>query len=98
MALWLQPFEGHLYASIYIDGEYIESVPLQEDLNQIDIKTQYGVNVLTIIDNKAYISDADCGYKQCINTGAIMRTSQAIVCAPHGLVIKIEDEKSIEGR
>ena len=95
---WVQPFEGQLYACIYIDGEYIESIPLQEELNQVDIATPYGENVLIIINNKAYIKESDCGYEQCVKKGAISRPMQSIVCAPHGLVITVEDETKIKGK
>lgn len=81
---------------MYIDGELIESIPLTEELNQIDINTQYGTNTLIILDNKAYINESNCKYKQCVNKGAISRPSQIIVCAPHSLIIKIEDEKHLK--
>lgn len=92
---WFSPFEGQLYACIYIDGEFIESIPLQEELLQEEIKTQYGTNVLMILDNKVYIKESDCTYQQCVNSGSISRPAQAIVCAPHSLVITIEDAESV---
>lgn len=96
--LWMQPFEGQLYACVYIDGEFIEGEPLQTTLNQIDIKTQYGTNVLVILNNRAYVKDTDCGYAQCVNKGYISRPTESIVCAPHGLVITIEDERSLKDK
>ncbi|MEX1377353.1 MAG: NusG domain II-containing protein [Eubacteriales bacterium] len=98
IVFWVQPFEGQLYASVYIDGEYIESIPLEQDINQVDLVTPYGENILIILNNKAYIKEADCGYEQCVNRGAISRPMQSIVCAPHGLVITIEDEKMIKDK
>ena len=98
IVFWLVPFEGQLYACIYIDGEFVESIPLETELNEVEIKTQYGINSLIILDNKAYIDYTDCGYEQCADKGAISRPAQCIVCAPHGLLITIEDAKSIEER
>ena len=95
--LWQQPFEGDLYACVYIDGEFIERIPLQTELETVEIKTQYGTNVLMILDNKVYMKESDCKYLQCVNTGSISRPSQSIVCAPHGLIITIEDAISAEG-
>ena len=94
LVFWMNPFEGQLYACVYIDGEFIEALPLQEDLEEVEITTQYGTNTLIILGNKVCIDESDCSYQQCVNSGFISRPSQSIVCAPHGLVVTIEDEKN----
>lgn len=98
LVFWQQPFEGQLYACVYIDGEFVEAIPLQEDLKTIEMKTQYGTNTLMILDNKVYMDETDCELEQCKNSSSISRVSQSIVCAPHGLVITIEDQRSIEDK
>jgi len=98
LIFWQKPFEGQLYACVYIDGEFVEAIPLQKELETIEMKTQYGTNTLLILDDKVYMDETDCGYEQCINSASISRPYQSIVCAPHGLVITIEDKKSIEGK
>ncbi len=98
VVFWLKPFEGQLYASVYIDGEFIEAIPLQEELSETEIKTQYGTNTIMILDDKVYINESDCTYQQCVASGSISRISQSLVCAPHSLVVTIEDEKTLGGK
>lgn len=95
LIFWQQPFEEKLYACVYIDGGFVEALELQEELDTIEMKTQYGTNTLMILDFKVYMKESDCALNQCVNSSSISRPGQSIVCAPHGLVITIEDERNI---
>lgn len=98
LVIWMQPFEGDLYACVYIDGDFIEAIPLQEELKTIEMKTQFGTNTLMILDYKIYMKESDCDLNQCANSSSISRPGQSMVCAPHLLVITIEDSRSVEGK
>ena len=48
-----------------------------------------GYNVLEIEGGAAAVTEADCGDLTCVNTGAISREGESIVCLPYRLVVEI---------
>lgn len=79
---------------ISIDGNDTIELSLSEDITyQID---EYGHNTLIIKDNMAWIEDADCPDKLCMNYGKISKTGDSIICLPHRLVIRIENNNYTE--
>lgn len=79
---------------ISIDGNDTKELSLSEDITyQID---EYGHNTLIIKDSMAWIEDADCPDKLCMNYGKISKTGESIVCLPHRLVIRIENNNDTE--
>ncbi|MCK5129718.1 MAG: NusG domain II-containing protein [Clostridiales bacterium] len=91
--LYLIPFEGEYFVTVYIDGDLVERLPLEGDYQQIDIETQYGTNLLIISEGNAFIYQSNCNTKSCISRGIINRPGAMIICAPHNLVVKIESFK-----
>ncbi len=87
--------EGSTVA-VKIDGVVIDTYPLSENI-EVSIKTgenDGSINVLTIKDGKASISEADCPDKICIESRAVSFVGETIVCLPHKLVIEITNEKT----
>lgn len=87
--------EGSTVA-VKIDGVVTDTYPLSENI-EVLIKTgenDENVNVLTIEDGKASISEADCPDKICVETRAVSFVGETIVCLPHKLVIEITNEKT----
>ena len=87
--------EGSTVA-VKIDGVVTDTYPLSENI-EISIKTgenDENINVLTIEDGKASISEADCPDKICVETRAVSFVGETIVCLPHKLVIEITNEKT----
>ena len=86
-------------ASVKIDGNEVASYSLSENI-EIPIKTgdndEY-INILTIKDGKAFISEADCPDKICVETRAVSYVGETIVCLPHKLVIEITNENTDGG-
>ncbi len=79
---------------ISIDGNDTIELSLSEDITyQID---EYGHNTLIIKDNMAWIEDSDCPDKLCMNYGKISKTGDSIICLPHRLVIRIENNNYTE--
>lgn len=87
--------EGSTVA-VKIDGVVTANYPLSEN-REVSIKTgendEY-INILTIKDGKASISEADCPDKICVETRAVSFVGETIVCLPHKLVIEITSEKT----
>ncbi len=86
--------EGSTVA-VKIDGVVTDTYPLSENI-EVLIKTgenDENINVLTIEDGKASISEADCPDKICVETRAVSFVGETIVCLPHKLVIEITNEK-----
>lgn len=54
-------------------------------------------NLLVIENGKAYIKEANCADKICVNTGAAHYSGETIVCLPHKVVIEIISSKADSG-
>lgn len=52
-----------------------------------------GTNILIIEDGQAYISEADCPDRLCVNQGKISKTGQTITCLPNRLTVTVEGQK-----
>ena len=79
---------SNLCVTAEVDGKEWGSWSLDKD-QVIEIDTDYGHNELTIKDGAAYMTDADCPDKYCIQMGKATHTGDSIVCLPHKLVIEI---------
>ena len=90
MVIYLIPFEGEPYVSIYINGDKVDSYPLDGEYREIPIETVLGYNLLIISDGMAFIKEADCHTRSCISSRVISRPGSMIICAPHNLVVKID--------
>lgn len=82
--------------NVYVGGEITASVSLFED-RTMDICGLNGItDTLCINDGEAYILDALCPGKDCLQQGPISKNGEAIVCAPAGIMICIESEEEAE--
>lgn len=87
--------EGSTVA-VKIDGVITATYPLSEN-KEVSIKTgenDENINILTIKDGKASISEADCPDKICVESREVSFVGETIVCLPHKLVIEITSEKT----
>lgn len=80
------------YAEITLDGKLYKKIPLSEHRGEdkIDIKTQYGYNVIDVKNDSISIIDADCKDKICIKAGSISKPGESLVCLPHKLMVEIK--------
>ena len=67
----------------------------QEDCS-VEIPGLLGSNVLTISEGTAYMSEAVCPDKICMNFGKIRYNTEMIVCRPGGIVVIIENGENSE--
>lgn len=77
-------------AVIKVDGNVVSELSLSEDATVIVEGYQGGRNVVSIIDGKAYVSEADCPDEICVKTGGISMAGETIVCLPHRVVVEIK--------
>ncbi len=78
-------------AVITLDGEVYEEIDLSKVVApyDIEIKTDYGLNIVHVQPGAIGVIQADCPDKVCVNTGSITGGGIPIACVPHRLVISI---------
>ena len=77
-------------AVIKVDGNIVSELSLSDNTTIIIEGYQGGSNTVSIIDGKAYVSEADCPDEICVKTGGISRAGETIVCLPHRVVVEIK--------
>lgn len=83
--------------NIYIDGDikYSYELPLYEK-EELEIKSKYGYNKIIIDKSFVYVLEADCNGNDCVKMGELKNSGDFIICAPHRLVIKIENTEDFD--
>lgn len=81
--------------TISVDGEVYEEMDLSQD-REILVKTERGINKISVFDGKISIIDADCPDKLCIRHGELHNKFDAIVCLPNRVVIEYKNKKSLD--
>ena len=71
---------------VSVDGEIIGEYSLSENC---EYSLSGGTNILVIENGFAYIKEANCKDKICVNTGKISHTGQRIVCLPNKLLVEV---------
>ena len=74
--------------SVIKNGKQIAVYSLQENIT-VPITDDNNANILAIENGKAYISQATCPDKICVNHRPVSKTGETIVCLPAKLVIEI---------
>lgn len=77
-------------AVVTVNGEEVARLPLAED-TELLIEGVGGTNRLVIKNGTAFLTEATCPDKICVNTGAAS-SLRSIVCVPNRVVITIESE------
>lgn len=75
---------------VELDGDVVKKLPLDKDTEYRIDCPDGGFNLLIIKDGKAYVSEASCPDKVCINTGAVGEL-KPVVCRPNKLVIMLSE-------
>lgn len=76
---------------VRINGEKVCEYSLNDDGTY---PLNGGTNILVISGGKAYITEANCPDKICINQGKISKTGQCITCLPNRVTVTVEGGKS----
>ena len=75
------------WAVVRVDGEVTGRYSLSENGTY---PLNGGSNILVIEDGQAWLSDADCPDKLCVQQGRVRYTGQVITCLPNRLTVTIE--------
>lgn len=83
-------------AVVTVDGILYGSYSLEQD-RQIQIESDDGANrnVLRISDGTAWMEEADCPDKICVEHKPIHRVGESIVCLPHKVVVEIKNSDGV---
>lgn len=74
---------------IRVDGEIVETYSLSIN-KEYELKGfNGGINILVIKDGKAYLKDANCPDKLCVNDGSISKSGETITCLPNRVTITV---------
>lgn len=80
---------------VTVEGKQSYEIDLSKE-QEFDIKTQYGVNNVSVKDGKIYIVDASCPDKLCVRHGELHNKYDAIVCLPNKVVIEYKNSTEID--
>jgi hypothetical protein len=80
------------YAEITVDGKFYKKIPLSEHtgVDELEIKTKYGYNIIKVSAQSIQIIDADCKDKICVKTGILSKPGQSTICLPHKLMVEVK--------
>ncbi len=81
------------YITVSVDGKVTGSYALTEKEQIIGIGEN---NVLTIINNEAYMSRALCPDKICMEHGRISKVGEDIICMPNRIIVRVEGGGGVE--
>ena len=82
-------------AVVVIDGKEVASYSLDEP-KEIRLENKGGYNILVIEDGYAFIKDASCHDKICVNHNKKKYNGETIVCLPNKITVKIVSDNEAE--
>jgi hypothetical protein len=77
------------YVQVRVSGKIVAEYPLDEELETVIKGYDNGENKLVIKSGEAYIMEANCPDKLCMNQGKINLEGQSLVCLPNKVVVEI---------
>lgn len=93
--LVLRRGDGSDSITVTVSGEVYGVYSLKKD-REITVATEYGTNVITVEDGKAYVSESDCAGHDCMNFAPIDGPGETIMCLPHRLIVSVGGEAEEE--
>lgn len=94
LVIWLIQPQGEVVC-VYRNGKKIAEYALHKD-GVYTVTSEAGFNTVTVKGGTVCVTEADCSNGVCMRYGAISRVGQSIVCAPHGITVKIEGNSGID--
>ena len=85
------------YVSIFVDGEEYASYRFNDitSAKKVDVRTEFGYNVVEISKDGASVVDASCLDKTDVRMGKITKPGQTILCVPNRVMVKIFGKEKI---
>ena len=78
-----------LTALLSVDGTVVETLELHKDQEYTVKNDQGGVNVFVIRDGKAWVTEASCPDKICMDQGQVSQEGEMIVCLPNRMTARV---------
>ena len=81
------------HGEIYVNGELVEVIEdlYPDEAEYTEIQTDEGYNKVGWFDGDIWVEEADCENQTCVEFGKLSTKGLSIICAPHGLEIRIID-------
>ena len=80
---------------VTVDGKTFGEYSLNVD-RTVEIKSEFGSNLLVIKDGKAYVEQASCPDGICSSHRPIHYDGQSIICLPNKVVVLIDDQNTMQ--
>ena len=80
---------------VTVDGKTFGEYSLNVD-RTVEIKSEFGSNLLVIKNGKAYVEQASCPDGICSSHRPIHYDGQSIICLPNKVVVLIDDQNTIQ--
>ena len=77
------------FLEISVDGAVVETLELHKDQEYTVKNDQGGVNVFVIRDGKAWVTEASCPDKSCMDQGQVSQEGEMIVCLPNRMTARV---------
>ena len=87
--LWILNRETGGAAVVSVNGEDVQRLPLNIN-KEVYIGDEEHYNIVVIENGSAYVREASCPDKVCVNTGKIKYSGETVVCLPNKTVVRIE--------
>lgn len=93
LLLLTKPKEEGKYIVVSIGGENDDIYLLTDYKQTVNIGEN---NIITIDNNKAYMSYARCPDQICVNEGSISKSGEEIVCMPNKVIVRVKSGEYFE--
>lgn len=77
-------------ADIYQNGEFLQTLRLDEPVGYTLFAANGGSNTIVVQDGRICVSQATCPDQVCVNQGWVNTDATPIVCLPNQLVIQVK--------
>lgn len=96
LSVWLLwPDDSAAAVEVWSDGELLTTLSLSKD-RTLEVRSEKGVNVVTVKDGKVAVTEADCPDHYCMDRGFCSGGAQ-IVCLPNALILKFTRDLGMDG-
>ena len=96
LSIWLLwPRQSAAAVEVWSDGKLLKTLSLKQE-QTLEVRSDGGVNVVTVRDGKVAVTQADCPDHYCMDRGFCSGGAQ-IVCLPNRLVLKFVDDTGMDG-
>jgi hypothetical protein len=82
-------------ASIYLEGQKVESVSLEKTVSR-KLQTERGDINVVVENGKAWVSGSSCRHKICLFTPPVSLAGERIICAPNHFLLEIQGSRHID--